>query len=30
VKPVATEIIRNGENGIFPSDHYFVSADVVL
>lgn len=28
VKPVASAIIRDGRNGHYPSDHYFVSAEV--
>lgn len=30
VKPVAAEVIREGRNGRYPSDHYFLSADVML
>ncbi len=30
VKPLATRIIRDNEDGRYPSDHYFVSADVEL
>lgn len=29
-KPIAAEIIRDGKNGRYPSDHYFVSATVAL
>jgi len=28
VDPIAAEIIRDSKNGLFPSDHFFVSADV--
>ncbi len=28
VKPIASSIIRDGRNGHYPSDHYFVSAEV--
>ncbi len=30
VKPLAAEVIREGRNGRYPSDHYFVSAEVNL
>ncbi len=30
VKPKAAEIIRDSRNGRYPSDHYFVSAEVTL
>lgn len=30
VKPLAAEIIRDGRDGRYPSDHYFVSAEVTL
>lgn len=30
VKPVAATIIRDGRDGHYPSDHFFVSADVIL
>jgi hypothetical protein len=28
VKTLAAEIIRDGKNGRYPSDHYFLSATV--
>ncbi len=30
VKPVAAAIIKDNDNGRYPSDHYFISADVEL
>ena len=30
VKPLASEIIRDGRNGHYPSDHYFISAEVTI
>lgn len=30
VKPVASQIIKDAVNGRYPSDHYFVSADIEL
>ena len=30
VKPVAATIVRDGRNDHYPSDHYFVSAEVEI
>jgi len=30
IRPLAADIIRNSRNGHYPSDHYFLSADVEL
>jgi endonuclease/exonuclease/phosphatase family metal-dependent hydrolase len=30
IRPLAAEIIRDSKKGLYPSDHYFVSADVKL
>lgn len=30
VKPIAAEVIRDGRDGRFPSDHYFISTEVEL
>jgi endonuclease/exonuclease/phosphatase family metal-dependent hydrolase len=30
VKPLAAQVIRDGRNGHYPSDHYFVSAEVQM
>ncbi len=30
VRTLAAEVIRDGRNGRFPSDHYFISAEVML
>jgi endonuclease/exonuclease/phosphatase family metal-dependent hydrolase len=30
VKALAAEVVRDGRNGRYPSDHYFISADVAI